>query len=93
MGKVVRDKGGGLMGYGNDKKLSSQLPVVKKNPLVEAKFKTTALESSKGKVTAVGMRRLGLKTLEDHNEIITRVRRHDRNGDIANTFRRENGAS
>jgi plasmid replication initiation protein len=32
------------MGYGNDKRLSDKLPVVKRNPLVEAKFKTTALE-------------------------------------------------
>lgn len=32
------------MGYGNDKRLSNKLPVVKRNPLVEAKFKTTALE-------------------------------------------------
>lgn len=32
------------MAYGNDKKLSNKLPVVKKNPLVEAKFRTTALE-------------------------------------------------
>ena len=32
------------MGYGNEKRLSNKLPVVKRNPLVEAKFKTTALE-------------------------------------------------
>lgn len=32
------------MGYGNDKRLSNKLPVVKRNPLVEAKFRTTALE-------------------------------------------------
>ena len=32
------------MGYGNDKKLSNYLPVVKQNPLIEAKFRTTALE-------------------------------------------------
>jgi plasmid replication initiation protein len=32
------------MSYGNQKRLSNKLPVVKSNPLVEAKFKTTALE-------------------------------------------------
>ena len=32
------------MSFGNEKRLSNKLPVVKKNPLVEAKFKTTALE-------------------------------------------------
>ncbi len=32
------------MSFGNEKRLSNKLPVVKRNPLVEAKFRTTALE-------------------------------------------------
>lgn len=35
---------GKRMSFGNEKRLSNKLPVVKKNPLIEAKFKTTSLE-------------------------------------------------